>query len=235
MTEKQIPILYSFCDETERLSLSALLSLSQELASVDSAKMGFGPDKVFDKGHLWVISRTSIRVNELPKYQDEAIFRTYPLKNKIFFYPRVFTISSLDGKTLVEGLSIWALIDKDTRIILLPNESGVSYEQDDGEPLSLETKIKPQIPAFDIERTVLCSDLDINGHMNNTRYVDWVVDVLGSSFFARHALKEFRIAYHKEAMEGDTLSLGIYQDDASVYVLGTKQGEKIFEMALSLG
>jgi len=234
MIEKEIPVLYSLCDQSECLSLSSLLGISQELASLDSEKMGFGPHEVFDKGHLWVISRTSLIVYTLPKYQEKVIFRTYPLKNKMFFYPRVFTIESENNEKLVEGLSIWALIDKDTRKFLLPKESGVIYDKDDGETLVIDTKIKPETTTFCLERTVLYSDLDINGHMNNINYVNWALDALGSSFFSRHKLKEFRIAYHKEAREGDVLTLNIYQDDYNIYILGTRHEEKIFELSLLL-
>ena len=45
------------------------------------------------------------------------------------------------------------------------------------------------------------------GHMNNTRYLDWVSDLLPSVFHQGHEVKEFTICYHAEAREGQVLGL----------------------------
>ena len=43
--------------------------------------------------------------------------------------------------------------------------------------------------------------------MNNTRYFDWMDDLLPSEFHEAHPFREFTICYHTEALEGDTLNL----------------------------
>jgi acyl-ACP thioesterase len=57
------------------------------------------------------------------------------------------------------------------------------------------------------ERTVSFTDLDRNGHMNNTRYMDWIDDLLASSFHREHTTREFTVCYLSEAREGQTLNM----------------------------
>ena len=63
--------------------------------------------------------------------------------------------------------------------------------------------------------------LDINGHMNNTRYLDWVNDLLPSAYHRGHETCEFTVCYLSEAREGERLDLryglsedGVLQVDA---------------------
>ena len=57
------------------------------------------------------------------------------------------------------------------------------------------------------KRYVNFTDLDRNGHMNNTRYLDWVYDLLGADFHKDHTLREFTLCYLNEAREGQQLEL----------------------------
>ena len=56
-------------------------------------------------------------------------------------------------------------------------------------------------------RTVCYTDLDRNGHMNNTRCLDWVYDLLPSEFHRAHPLREFTVCYFSEGREGQELTL----------------------------
>ena len=58
-----------------------------------------------------------------------------------------------------------------------------------------------------ILRTVNFSDLDVNGHMNNTRYLDWLCDLIPADFHREHPVKAVTICYMSEALEGQQLQL----------------------------
>ena len=77
-------------------------------------------------------------------------------------------------------------------------------------------------PLLNVQRrTVRYSHLDVNGHMNNTHYLDWVEDLLPSQFHENCPAHDFTICYHAEATEGQNLDLhwellenGVLQVDA---------------------
>ena len=73
--------------------------------------------------------------------------------------------------------------------------------------LSVPGSILPRDMGEESLRTVRFTDLDLNGHMNNCRYLDWVEDLLPSSFHARHQIREFTLCYLSELREGEQLNL----------------------------
>ena len=68
-----------------------------------------------------------------------------------------------------------------------------------------------------MRRTVRFTDLDRNGHMNNTRYFDWMCDLVPSSFHREHPIKEMTICYLSEAREGQTLDMHWEIDEHSTF------------------
>ena len=70
-------------------------------------------------------------------------------------------------------------------------------------PKSLMPKDLPN----SVTHTVTYSLLDKNGHMNNTRYLDWVSDLLPAAFHKSHCPAEIVLCYLSEALEGQHISL----------------------------
>ena len=59
-------------------------------------------------------------------------------------------------------------------------------------------------------RTVEASEIDYNGHMNNSHYLDWTEALPEESWLNRHALKRVWIEYTQEMTEGQGLYHGMY-------------------------
>jgi len=112
------------------------------------------------------------------------------------------------------------LMDVESRSMVLPGKSGVDVP---GTVRGPEPELPRSLPQVDGDRTaartVTYSCLDRNGHMNNTRYLDWVDDLAGSEFHRKNRLTGFTVCYLSEAREGDrlavswTLSDGVLQAD----------------------
>ncbi|MBN2256145.1 MAG: hypothetical protein JW736_10585, partial [Deltaproteobacteria bacterium] len=51
-------------------------------------------------------------------------------------------------------------------------------------------------------------DLDMNEHVNNVRYIEWIIDSFPLEFLRNHTLKELEINYLAEALYADEISLG---------------------------
>ena len=99
-------------------------------------------------------------------------------------------------------------MDIETRGMVLPGKSGVLVEGTlTGSELAVPHSLMPKDMTDHTLRTVTYSCLDRNGHMNNTRYLDWVDDLLPARFHHSHSPSEFVICYHSEAREGQDVSL----------------------------
>ena len=109
---------------------------------------------------------------------------------------------------MFRGISLWILMDMETRAMVLPGKSGVAVVGSlQGNELTLPGSLLPQKLPNREDRAVRFSDLDLNGHMNNCRYLDWVGDTLPSSFHETHRVSEFTVNYLSEAWEGEALRL----------------------------
>ena len=73
--------------------------------------------------------------------------------------------------------------------------------------LSVPVSLSPKDLEGLYSRRVGYTDLDRNGHMNNTRYLEWMDDLLTADFHRENHPKEINICYHAEAREGQTLHL----------------------------
>ena len=74
-------------------------------------------------------------------------------------------------------------------------------------------------------RCVRYSDLDINGHMNNCRYLDWVMDLLPSEFYQHHQPQEITLCYMTEIREKEEMQLHWELSDGPVLTVDAVRPE----------
>jgi acyl-CoA thioesterase FadM len=90
--------------------------------------------------------------------------------------------------------------------MVLPGKSGVTVSGIlRGNELPSPASLAPAALSAQVERTVRFTDLDVNGHMNNARYLDHLADLLPGSFHENHVIRDMTLGYLAEAREGDTL------------------------------
>jgi medium-chain acyl-[acyl-carrier-protein] hydrolase len=226
-------LLASDCDAERRVKLSALLRSIEEVSIADTTRLHMGREKTLDKGLLWVIGRLSLKINELPHYDDAVRLITYPEKREHVLFPRYYVLKSPLGKTYLEAEALWTLIDIHTRKPVNPKDYGILIR---AFPFKKENEILPIVQPLPIEKTltrkVLYSELDLNGHMTNTRYADWFVDLFAEELKAKN-LASFNLAFKEEAKEGEVLSLGFGEKDDKAYLVGSSNGHDVFQISAS--
>ena len=147
------------------------------------------------------------------------------------FFPRHYLLSSAEGETLVRANALWMLVDQETRRMVFPDRHGIVIP---GEKRADELPL-PSAPArlpLSGERAfpVPFSYVDLNGHMNNTRYFDLMEDCLPPAS-AGARLRRIRTEYTGEARLGDTLTLRWGEQDGSWYMEGLLD-KPCFRMAM---
>ena len=123
-------------------------------------------------------------------------------------YPRSVVAYDEAGNEVFRSISIWVLMDLNSRSMILPGKSGISVLGTlRGNELTSPNGLVAKELRCSRSRTVSFTDLDRNGHMNNTKYMDWIDDLIPSAFHQSHDLKEFTVCYMSEAREGQELSM----------------------------
>lgn len=225
MFEKKFTIESIDVDEFGTLKLSALFKYIQLVAGDAIQSAGIGQDALMQEGLLWVLTRIQIKVNKWPKWQDKIIFKTYPNDNIKFIYPRHFIIYDNNGEEIIRIVSTWSLINKyDRKISMYDLHSFKDFiveKHDDELPLPSKLILKSE-PTYSYSNTVRYTDCDINRHLNNTRYIDYILDVKKSSFYKDYFITDFQIQYEHELLEEDVVNLYTFEEDNKLYVLGKK-------------
>ncbi len=205
-----------------RLKTSMILYYVQEVAGRHFDKELMDYDALAERGMFWAVIRQRVQILRLPTRGETIRVETWPMPTTRVAYPRSVVAYDEAGQEVFRSISIWVLMDLRSRNMILPGKSGISVV---GTLRGNELAAPNALPAKNLvhhrTRTVCYTDLDRNGHMNNTRYMEWIDDLLPAAFHQSHPVKEFTVCYMSETREGQELDMqwdfledGVIQVDA---------------------
>ena len=191
-----------------RLKPSMILYYAQEVAGRHFDLIAMDYDALARKGMFWAIIRQRVQITRLPMRGEKLHVETWPMPTTRVAYPRSVVAYDASGSECFRSISLWVLMDLNNRSMILPGKSGISVVGTlRGNELAAPNSLLPKALTQHRSRAVCFTDLDRNGHMNNTRYLEWIYDLLPSGFHAEHTVKEFTVCYLSEAREGQALDL----------------------------
>ena len=207
---------------------SKLLYILQTVGGAHFTELAMDYESLAEKGIFWAVTRHKVQISRLPQRGEVIHIETWPMPTTRVAYPRSMVAYDAQGNELFRSISLWVLMDLNSRNMILPGKSGISVA---GTLRGLELSSPMGLPAKLLRshrnRFVNFTDLDRNGHMNNTRYLDWIDDLLPSGFHALHRVKEFTVCYLSEAREGQELKLGWdFLEEGSLQVDAYRRGEE---------
>lgn len=229
--EIQYQILASDTDVQRRLRLSRLFTLLQEAAIAHTEQLGAGKAKTLDRGLLWVIARQQALITRLPEYNETICLTSLPGEMMHAFFPRYYRITDAAGNELVNAAALWALMDCESRTMAAPERVGVTVEGA-VPPWNTLWPRAPKLPAGEEAQTfrVPYSYLDLNGHMNNTKYFDLAEDLMPPAMRAG-AIREIRTEYTGEARENELLTLHCSAENGE-FLLAGEADKRLFRIGL---
>jgi medium-chain acyl-[acyl-carrier-protein] hydrolase len=173
-------IRYSEVDQFNRLKMSAVFLLMQEMAATHATEYQFGYQELATANKFWVLSRVHVVLNHFPANGDLIKITTWPKGLDRLFALRDFRFYDMSDNEIGKATTSWLVIDKNTHRPLTPDFlNQINYPE--VEPAFEKTA--PKIPLSNNlsllhSQTAHWSDIDINQHVNNTRYIDWILDSL---------------------------------------------------------
>lgn len=201
-------------DEKGFCKLSSLLYYCQEAAGGHCKLLHLDWDNLAKRGLFWALIRTRLEITRLPRAGETITVVTWPMITTRTAFPRAYEGRDQAGTVLFRCTSLWVLMHKESRQMLLPGKSDVIL---DGIVLGDELPAPGSLPPITgqgaVSRQVSQEDLDRNGHMNNTRYMDWVWAHLQEAFPGISAPTGFSACYLSEALAEQNLTLSHRKDD----------------------
>lgn len=195
-------------DRYGRAKPSSLLYFAQEAAGQHCLDLAVDWNSLAQRHLFWAVIRHRVHVTRLPMLGETITVETWPMPTTRVAYPRSTVAYDAKGNELFRSVSLWVLMDTDTRAMVLPGKSGVEVCGTlQGTELAVPNSILPKALRNTVCNRVGFTELDRNGHMNNTRYMDWIDNLLPSEFHQNYTVKDFTICYLSEAREGQQIDL----------------------------
>ncbi|SFC54621.1 medium-chain acyl-[acyl-carrier-protein] hydrolase [Alkalibacterium subtropicum] len=202
-------IPYYMCDRNQQLTLSMLVNLLMEVSENHSAGLGREESFLRERGISWIILRYEFSISRMPKYNEEIEVETCATEyNKLFTY-REFVVRGNNKEQLIKAKATFALMKNDTRKMTKINSEivepyGATFSK------RIQRNVKPNeinlTCASEQHYFVRYFDIDTNQHVNNSKYIEWLLDVLPPAFLSTHGLKHGIITFDKEVKEGDEVT-----------------------------
>jgi medium-chain acyl-[acyl-carrier-protein] hydrolase len=161
------------------LAVRSLCDFLQEAAGNHARALGVSVQDLLQRQLTWVLSRLRVQIHRLPANGDHVTVRTWPSGIDRLFALRDFTVQDAQGAILASAVSGWLILDTPSR---RPDRIRGIFDPPD-------TSLLPRAFATDLEKLPECavperettisvrwSDLDVNQHVNNSRYAEWVVE-----------------------------------------------------------
>ena len=217
-----------------RMKLSAVLRYQQEAGEQHLYDAGLGWQNMLEMGMVFVTSRWHTVIHRLPQMAETVTLTTWHRNRKGPRFFRCYQWRDARGGLLMEGVMQFALVSVAEHRLLRGDEFMTCAPLPDtdrtvscGDPTRFG--VGEAIPTGTY--TVRRSDLDRNGHMNNTHYADLMLD------FAPDGATPCEVQLHfaGECRLGDTLTLSAAVEEGGCIVVGDTTRGRAFGAEIRWG
>lgn len=216
-------------DMNRKARPAGLLREMQECGSRQMADQRPSYDELLDKGQALMLSRLDMIIPEEVSLDEEIEVFTWPCPSARATFLRNYLVRK-NGETAAMISSQWTLVNSKTRKIMKVDEVDfANYTMDEYVDVMPGGKLKisrEEAEALAASRavglkTVRLSDVDYNGHMNNTNYVDVLCDYIPELTEGTHRVTAMRLHFSKEAPLGETIEIKRLQMPDGKYIFRT--------------
>ncbi|KAH6827807.1 hypothetical protein C2S53_017166 [Perilla frutescens var. hirtella] len=201
-------------------TIESLLNLLQETA-LNHVWMsgllsdGFGATHGMMKHNLiWVVSRMQVQVDHYPIWGEVMEIDTWVGASGKNGMRRDWLLrSKATGLVFVRATSTWVMMNQKTRrLSKMPDEVRAEIAPWFIEKQAIEEESPEKIEKLDSNARYVHSnlkpkrsDLDMNHHVNNVKYVRWMLETIPDEFLEKHQLSGIILEYRRECGSSDVV------------------------------
>ena len=107
-------------------------------------------------------------------------------------------------------MATFVLMDRDSRKVhAVEPEIVAPYQSEFDKKLIRGPKYESLEEPISKDYHVRFYDLDMNGHVNNSKYLDWIFEVMGANFLTHYIPKKINLKYVKEVRPGGVITSAV--------------------------
>lgn len=171
------------CAPDGKVTVANLCNYLQESAALNAEHLGFSKSNFEALGLnvTWVMTRLRVKITRRPKWNETISVFTFPRPARRIVAWRDFVISDAAGCEIGRASSEWMMIDMTSRRpVAIPafvtERANTVREPVLAEPLGFKLPADTFAACETYMITAAPSDIDLNGHVNNVRYITWLSD-----------------------------------------------------------
>lgn len=209
--QMKMKIPFDMADMNGHIKLPDVILLSLQVSGMQSIELGVSDKTILEEHNLvWIITEYDIEVVRLPRFAEEITIETEALSyNRLFCYRR-FTIYDESGQELIHMMATFVLMDRDSRKVhAVEPEIVAPYQSEFNKKLIRGPKYETLEEPISKDYHVRFYDLDMNGHVNNSKYLDWIFEVMGADFLTQYIPKKINLKYVKEVRPGGVITSAV--------------------------
>ena len=179
--EEKYKVKFHECNSNEILGASSTFKYIQEAAMCQLNTQKPTYNELLKQGKAYILSAIRVEMYYPVFAYEDITVRSWACPSKGVSFVRSYEMER-DGEIVCEAVSSWALVSvKDKKLIRVDDVDTSGYYTD--EAIKTEHPVRIRIPSalpmtLMGEYTVKYSDIDINGHVNNTNYADILCDFI---------------------------------------------------------
>jgi len=201
-------------------TLATVCNYLQEVASLHAEALKFSRSDFAAAGEniSWVLTRLRVTMTRYPKWEEKVVVTTYPRAGRRITALRDFALHVGDEQIGL-ATSEWMVINLATRKVVPVPQHVYDVANDEQPPVLGEDAFSKL--RWDC-REAACAerfkarrgDIDLNGHVNNVHYVEWLVEALPTEVGAIH---DFEVAFKSETLVGDAVASEAVEVESGVF------------------
>jgi acyl-ACP thioesterase len=202
--EEEFKIRATEIDFEQKATLPAICNLLQEVAGNHAQQLEFDITDLHKDKLTWVLHRLCVKMDRYPDWRETITIKTWPSSGDGIRAYRDFLILDSDGNTIGKCLSYWLMMNiesrRPTRIpkkILQMAPSNINHVLPVTESDFQDIEEPERTEHYNVRKT----DLDLNRHVNNVRYIEWALSTLPEE----SAVSEIDITFMAEATQEDSV------------------------------
>lgn len=200
----EVEVPYFACDKNGRMRLQSLLDYLAEASSAHSDALGVGYKDLISGNFGWVLNRWKLKIFDYPSGRDKIIIETWTSKVYKFYANREFIIYNMAGEEIAKATSVWIFLNVERkRPSRIPEDIQNRYKMVDESIFEDFYKFSDFKDVKDSKNfAIRRSDIDYNDHVNNVKYIEWIIESIPESIFDKYSLVDLEILYKQEIQYG---------------------------------
>jgi medium-chain acyl-[acyl-carrier-protein] hydrolase len=229
--QKELKLTADYAAMNGYLRPSAMFALLQDAAFEDITRRGAGAGFTEPRGLIWMVVHMRAEVVCLPRYLDDVSVVTWPGSGKHGMYIRYYEILDKRRNPVISASGTWVLADAVKRRLAGDVDIGIQ-----GVVTGREAEPPSRLRMPEVDKSAVLtarySQADVNGHMNNARYLDLAEDLMPAEYLMSHTLRSAQADYLAEILPGEKLTVRFGERDGAWWFQGDTEKQN-FRVRLS--